>query len=211
MEEKTMKGQKIPTFAATVALILTASLLSAAGASPATTGAAITGKVTVAGARDSANVLVYIASAPGHFVPQSSPELDQRSISFQPHILPVVVGTTVNFVNSDDVQHNVFTPSPAGDFFNLGTWPRGQSKAYTFTKMGKVELLCNVHHEMHGFILVLQNPFFAVTDREGSYRIENVPPGSYQLKVWNEHGSAPAKPVQVSNGAVTVNFELVAR
>lgn len=169
----------------------------------------VSGKVMVSGLRDHSNVLVYIASAPGTFAPKGTVQLDQRSLMFQPHVLPILVGTTVNFLNADDVQHNVFTPSSAGDFFNLGTWPKGQSKPYTFSKLGKVELLCNVHHEMRAYILVLQNPFFAVTDKNGNFRIDNVPPGNYQLKVWHERAVAPAQSVQVSSGAVTANFELV--
>jgi len=168
----------------------------------------ITGKVKVAGMRDNSNVVVYIASAPGQFAPQSSPVVDQRSLSFQPRVLPIVVSTTVNFLNSDDVQHNVFTPSPAGDFFNLGTWPKGQTRPYTFAKMGKVELLCNVHHEMRSYILVLQNPFFGVTDKDGNFRIENAPPGNYTLKVWHEHATGPAQTINVSGGIQTVYFEL---
>lgn len=189
-----------------------AALLGVVLAVPAVLSAAtLTGKVKVTGARDNANALVYIASAPGQFPAQPNPQVDQRNLRFEPHLLPIVVGTTVNFLNGDDVQHNVFTPSPAGDFFNLGTWPKGQTKPYTFTKMGKVELLCNVHHEMHGYILVLQNPFFAVTDKEGNFRIENVPAGNYTLKVWHERATAPGKAIQVSTGTLTVNFELAAQ
>ncbi len=184
-------------------LFLAAPALLAAGT--------IAGNVKVVDMRDNSNVVVYIGSAPGLFAPQSSPVVDQRSLSFQPHVLPIVVGTTVNFLNSDDVQHNVFTPSAAGDFFNLGTWPKGQTRPYAFTKMGKVELLCNVHHEMRSYILVLQNPFFAVTDKGGNFRIENVPPGSYTLKVWHEQATAPGQVVNVTGTALTLNFELAAR
>lgn len=174
-------------------------------------GGTITGTIKATGLRDGGDAVVYVASAPGQFTPQSTPTIDQNGIRFEPHVLPILVGTTVKFRNSDDVQHNVFTPSPAGDFFNLGTWPKGESKPYTFSKMGKVELLCNVHHEMHGFVLVLQNPFFAVTDKSGRFRIENVPPGTYQLKVWHERATAAPATIQVANGTQTVNFELVAK
>lgn len=184
-------------------------LLFAAPAAVA--GGTIAGKVKVAGMRDNSNVVVYIASAPGSFTPQTPLQVDQRSLSFQPRVLPIVVGTTVNFLNSDDVQHNVFTPSPAGDFFNLGSWPKGQSRPYTFTKMGKVELLCNVHHEMRSHILVLQNPYFAVTDKDGNFRIENVPPGNYALKVWHEQATGPAQTINVTTGIQAVNFELAPR
>ncbi len=197
-----MKG-KIQTLPMLVGLLFAVPEFVSAGT--------ITGKVKVPGLRDNSNVVVYIASAPGQFAPQSSPVVDQRSLSFQPRVLPVLVGTAVNFLNSDDVQHNVFTPSAAGDFFNLGTWPKGQTRSYTFAKMGKVDLLCNVHHEMHSYILVLQNPFFAVADKEGNFRIENVPPGNYTLKVWHEHAAGPAQTINVSRGIQTVNFDLAPR
>ncbi len=198
-----MRRQRTSILAVIVGLVLAAPAVVSAGT--------IVGKAKAPGMRDHANVLVYIASAPGQFSPQAAPQVDQRGLSFQPHVLPIVVGTTVNFLNSDDVQHNVFTPSAAGDFFNLGTWPKGQVRPYTFMKMGKVELLCNVHYEMRSYILVLQNPFFAVTDKEGNYRIENVPPGAYTLKVWHEHAGAPAQSLRVSDGTLTVNFELAPR
>lgn len=171
----------------------------------------ITGKVQVKGMRDHSNAVVYIASAPGQFAPQNSPRMNQTSLTFQPAVLPIVAGTTVQFQNSDDVLHNVFTPSAAGDRFNLGSWPKGQTKPYTFTKLGKVELLCNVHQEMHASILVLQNPFFAVTDKEGNFRVENVPAGTYTLKVWHERGTGPAQTITVTAGSQTVNFELTSR
>jgi plastocyanin len=180
----------------------------AASATNASAGT-ITGKVT--GLRDASSVLVYLATVPGVYAPRAAAQIKQRSLMFEPRVLPVVVGATVNFLNEDDVQHNVFTPSAAGDLFNLGTWPKGQIRSQTFSKLGRVDLLCNVHHEMKAYVLVLQNPFFALTDGAGSYRIENVPPGSYQLKVWHEKAGAAPQPVRVSSGVVTAHFDLVAR
>lgn len=196
-----MKSQKILGMLVAL-LFITPALLSAG---------TITGKVQVKGMRDHANAVVYIASVPGQFAPQKSPRMNQTSLSFQPAVLPIVVGTTVQFQNSDDVLHNVFTPSAAGDRFNLGSWPKGQTKPYTFTKLGKVDLLCNVHQEMHASILVLQNPFFSVTDKEGNFRIENVPAGTYTLKVWHERGTGPAQTITVTADAQTVNFDLTSR
>lgn len=196
-----MKSQAILSVAAALLLVTPAAL----------SAGTITGKVQVKGLRDHSNAVIYIASAPGQFAPQNSPRVNQTGLSFQPHVLPVVVGTTVRFQNSDDVLHNVFTPSATGDHFNLGSWPKGQSKPYTFTKLGKVELLCNVHQEMNAYILVLQNPFFSVTDKEGNFRIENVPAGTYTLKVWHEQGSGPAQTITVGAGSQTVNFELSSR
>lgn len=180
-------------------------------ASAAVSAGTITGKVKVPGMRNHADVLVYIASAPGQFAPKETPTVTQQGLKFEPHVLPVVVGTTVRFENEDDVQHNIFTPSPSGDFFNLGTWPKGRSRTYTFQKMGKVDLLCNVHHEMRSYVLVLQNPFFAVTDKDGNFRIENVPPGTYTVKVWHERATGRPQTVNVSADTLTVNFDLVPR
>lgn len=187
--------------------------LALAGTTPsaAPSGNSVRGKVVLPSHKGAENAVVYIATAPGTFVPQETPRIDQRAIKFEPHVLPVLVGTTVNFVNSDDLQHNVFTPSAAGNAFNLGTWPKGQSKSYTFTKLGRVDLLCNVHSEMSGYILVLQNPYFTVTDKDGNFEISNVPPGSYQLKIWHERGTAAAVPVQISDSPVTVDFSLSTR
>lgn len=204
-----MKNRKALLFVMLIALALSIPALLPAGA-PAASGT-ITGKVSLPGARNAADTVVYIASAPGPFTPRETPEVNQRDIRFIPHVLPILVGTSVRFVNGDDVQHNVFTPSATGDFFNLGTWPKGQAKTFTFAKMGKVELLCNVHHEMRAYILVLQNPYFAVTDKDGNFRIPNLPPGNYQLKVWHERATAAPAAVQVSNGAQTVNFQLAAK
>ncbi len=179
---------------------------------PATQGATITGKITATGLTNASEAVVYIATAPGTFTPAGDAVLEQRDIQFRPHVLPIVVGSTVKFTNADDVQHNVFTPSPAGDLFNLGTWLKGGSKLYTFRKMGKVEVLCNIHHEMRSFILVLQNPYFAVADKNGNYHIANVPDGTYQLKVWHERGAGSPKTIEVAGGGTqVVNFELAAR
>lgn len=206
-----MRFVKVPVSASFVLLAALAGTLSAAGPPAADRGGAITGRISATGLRDASGTVVYIASAPGPFTPHTTPTMDQTGIRFEPHVLPIVVGTTVNFLNSDDVQHNVFTPSAAGDLFNLGTWPKGTSKPHTFSKMGKVELLCNVHHEMHGYILVLQNPFFAVADKNGTFRIDDVPPGTYSLKVWHERATAAPATVQVAVGVQTVNFSLVAK
>ncbi len=95
-------------------------------------------------------------------------------MQFIPHVLPVVVGTTVKYLNSDPTPHNVF--SPDYEKFNLGTWPQGQTKDHVYAKCAKAPCvytqLCRVHPEMEGFVVVLQNPYFAVTDKEGHFEID---------------------------------------
>jgi plastocyanin len=147
----------------------------------------IEGQVSVRTARTNANAVVYIDKIPGkRFSPPAEPvKLDQFNLTFVPHVLPVLVGTTVAFPNSDEIRHNVFSPGPLSRF-DLGTYPRKQVRYQVFDKPGTVTLLCNVHVEMSAFVVVTETPYFAVTDNEGRYTIKDVPPGKYLLKVWHE-------------------------
>lgn len=159
-------------------------------------GGTIAGTVT-AGGSPAADAVVYIQRADGQFAPAGLATMDQRGMKFVPRTLPILVGTTVKFLNSDPTQHNVF--SPDYEKYNLGTWPEGQTKDRVFAKCVKAPCayvqLCRIHPEMEAYVVVLQNPFFAVTDRDGHYRMENVPFGSYALGVWAAKGKAPVKPV----------------
>lgn len=167
------------------------------------------GKVACKGVRDSANAVVYVASIPGKtFAPPAAHAVvDQKNLVFTPHVLPVVIGTTVDFQNSDAVLHNVFSPDACCDKFNLGTWPQGQKKSFTFKKECTATLLCKVHPEMEGFVVAVPTPYFAVTKPDGSYHIANVPDGSLIVKVWHQKLKATQKTVKVA-GSTTVDFEI---
>lgn len=138
--------------------------------------------------RNNSNAAVFIERIPGKTfpAPAQKPKMDQIQMVFIPHVLPILLGTTVEFHNSDNVLHNVFTPSPAGDKVNLGTWPKGVVKTYTFKKPGIVAILCNVHPEMSAYIVVVETPYFDVTDKDGKFSIKDVPAGDYTLAVWHE-------------------------
>ena len=156
------------------------------------------------------NTVVYIENAKGTFSPPSkSAVMNQKNLVFIPHVLPVVVGTTVDFLNSDDVLHNVFSPDKCCKF-DLGTYPKGVTKSQKFDKAGsQAVLLCNVHPEMEAYVVVLQNPYFDLTDKEGNFKIENVPPGNYILKVWNEKLKSIDQPITVTaSGKLALNFNL---
>ena len=189
-----------------------AALVVAYVGPPSGAGGNITGTVTVTGLASNADAVVYIQQAPGTFPPPAKPaDMDQRKFQFIPHVLPVVLGTTVRFLNSDPTPHNVF--SPDNEKYNLGTWPEKQTKDYVFSKCTKLPCvytqLCRVHAEMEGYIVVLQNPFFAVTTKEGHYEIHNVPPGNYSIGVWHEKAKSQTKPVTVDAGKpATVDFVL---
>jgi plastocyanin len=148
----------------------------------------IKGRVTVTDVKDKQNVLVYIVKVEGAVpLPKDAAEMDQLKLTFIPHVLPIVKGTTVKFQNSDSVLHNVFWRKSADGSYaarNLGTWGKGGTKEFTFDKEGEVTLLCNVHPEMEGHIVVLQNPYFAMVGDDGSYEIKDVPAGKHTLKAW---------------------------
>ena len=172
----------------------------------------IKGKVKAIGAKNNANAVAYIDKIPDKkFDPlKEAVVMDQKNLVFIPHVLPIVAGTTVKYLNDDDVLHNVFSPDKCADKFNLGTWPKGQTRSYKFDNIGCVSvMLCNVHPEMEAFVVVLQNPYFAVSSKDGSYEIKNVPPGKYTLRIWHEKLKGEEVTVEVpEKGATTVDFEL---
>ena len=176
---------------------------------PTAAGGSVVGTVKATGLASNADAVVYLEQAAGTTTP-AVVTVDQKSMQFSPHVQPVVLGTSVKFLNSDPTPHNVF--SPDYEKFNLGTWPQGQTKDHVFDKCAKVPcaytLLCRVHPEMEGFVVVLQNAFFAVSARDGRYTIANVPPGPYSVAVWHPKLKGKAQPATVGAGSVTADFTL---
>jgi plastocyanin len=173
-------------------------------------GGTIVGKVTCKGLRSNADVVVYVEAIEGKAFPAATDTvvMDQKGMMFVPHVLPVQVGTTVNFLNSDPVLHNVFTPDKCAAKFNLGSWPQGQVRSYTFDHECIAAVLCNVHPEMEGFVVALPTPYFAVTDKQGTYTIEGVPEGSYTLATWHQKLKPISHEVTVPSDSSVVDFEL---
>ncbi|OGW08672.1 MAG: hypothetical protein A2W77_09470 [Nitrospinae bacterium RIFCSPLOWO2_12_39_16] len=157
------------------------------------------------------DTVVYIEDIAGEFAPPKEHlVMDQKNLTFTPHVMPILIGTTVNFINSDDVLNNIFTPSWAGRKFNLGTYPKGIVRSFTFDRLGEVVILCNIHPEMEAYIFVLSNPFFAVTDKTGKFTISGVPSGKYTLKTWHERLKPQTKQISVKENSTTVvDFELI--
>ena len=156
--------------------------------------------------------VVYLESASGTVAAAADKKatMDQRGLLFQPHVLVIQVGTTVEFLNSDKVQHNVFWPSISGDkkkSHNMGTWPQGEKRPFKFTDPGVVSLLCNVHPEMAGYIIVSPTPYFAETGADGAYTLANVPDGDYTITAWHEGKKTQSKKITVK-GDTTADFTL---
>ena len=165
----------------------------------AASAGSISGKVSGV----SGESVVYVDNIAGKTfpAPTAKPVIDQKGLMFAPHIVVVQQGTTVEFLNSDKVAHNVFWPSVGGNkklTHNLGTWPQGEKRSFKFDNPGAVPLLCNVHPEMAGYVVVAPTPYFATTDKSGAYKIENVPDGSYTVTAWHEGSKNQSKPVAVA-------------
>jgi plastocyanin len=183
------------------------AILLAFAAGVAAQAGAITGKVS--GGKGTA--VVYIEAVPAKTFP--APEkhfvMDQKQLLFQPHVIVVAVGATVEFLNSDTVQHNIFWPAVSGNkkmSHNMGTWPKGETRNFKFDAPGVVPLLCNVHPEMSGYIIVVPTPYSAESDAAGAYKID-VPDGTYTVTAWREGMKNQSKPVTLA-GSASVDFAL---
>ena len=138
----------------------------------------------------------------------SKKEVSQKGAMFNPHILPIVAGTTVEWPNKDDIFHNVYSDSEAKSF-DLGLYKDPEVKRITFDKPGRVDIFCSIHSSMSCIVLVLRNPYFATTNKKGVYTIANVPAGTYKLKAWHERLPSDHQTITVpETGEVTVNFTL---
>ena len=140
---------------------------------------------------------------------ETRPRMDQQKETFVPHVLAIVAGTTVDFPNNDHTYHNVFSLSKTKTF-DLGRYAVGRSKSVRFDRPGIVRVFCDIHSHMSAFILVFAHKYFAVSDTEGAYRLENVPPGTYTVVAWNESAPLESRRVVVpdAGGEVEVNFAL---
>jgi plastocyanin len=143
--------------------------------------------------------VVYLREVKG--MPAHRPRqvvLDERGLTFHPHVLRVNVGDTVRFMNSDNVEHNVFTPDHEG--YNLGLIAPSASGTYQFDHPGVYTQLCSIHAEMRAYVFVGANPHHALVKATGAWRLENLPPGTWTLAVWNSHLKAPEVTVTVVEG-----------
>ena len=128
-------------------------------------------------------------------------EVTQKDLTFIPALLPVRVGTKVEFPNLDDTYHNIFSYSPAKRF-DLGRYRPDERPipSQVFDKPGLVTLRCDIHEHMRGLILVLSTPYFVMTDTAGHFRLSGLPAGHYTLKAWIDSRTTQEKPVDLKNG-----------
>ena len=157
------------------------------------------------------NVVVYLEGVPagaGEIGRHPKATMEQRAERFAPHVLPVRTGTTVAFPNEDALFHNVFSLS-APRVFDLGRYPRGESKSVRFEKPGVVQVFCHIHSDMSAIVLVLDTPAYTVPDADGRYVLEGVPPGEYTLVAWHERAAPVKRRVTVGpGGTLTQNLDI---
>jgi len=158
------------------------------------------------------NVVLYLEDAPEGAPPTaprpSSLTMRQEGMEFVPHVLPIVQGETVEFLNADPLFHNVFSLSKASTF-DLGRYPSGRSKSVRFTEPGVVKVFCHIHSDMSAIVLVLPNAFYASPTRDGRYVIPGVPPGTYRLTVWHARARPVHRTIRVEPGRAAVSdFEI---
>jgi hypothetical protein len=134
--------------------------------------------------------------------PVQHAEMAQVTLAFTPRVLPVLVGTTVDFPNRDTVYHSIFSFSRQ-QRFEIGLYPPGESRTVTFDKVGLSKLFCNIHDQMFGAILVLPTPYFSASASDGSFTIADVPAGTYIVQVWHERLHVPPQRLSVAEGGAT--------
>lgn len=166
---------------------------------------ALSGPILATPARLSERAVVYLESDELNQGPYISnvknPSLDQRNLQFHPQVLPVIVGTKVEFPNRDNLFHNVFSYSQAKEF-DLGRYPKDDSRSVTFDRPGVVRVYCDIHSHMSATILVLKHPYFTSPDDAGAYVLSRVPPGKYRVVLWYDRDPLERKTVEVKAGEV---------
>jgi plastocyanin len=171
----------------------------------------VKGKVSAEGLSSTEGIAVYIDAIPDKKFdpPAQHATIDQRNMKFIPQTVVIVRATTVDFLNSDQVSHNVYWPSVGGNKalrHSLTIISPGEKKSFQFDNVGAVQLLCNMHSDMVGYIVVVPTPYFALTGSDGTFTIKDVPPGTYTLKTWSAEGKPTAQTITVAGGDTKVEL-----
>jgi plastocyanin len=163
---------------------------------------AVTGTIAGGGAPGPGGAVIWLKRSTGE-TPRPAPArgkvISQMGKAFVPHVLAVPVGTKINFRNDDAIYHNVFSLTRPNDF-DTGLYKQGGTYDQTFRKPGAVQLLCNIHSSMSGYVYVVDSPYYAQADGSGAFTIKGVPPGEYDAEVWHE-GSSKTTKERVTVGA----------
>src|SRR5665213_818909 len=172
--------------------------LSLAGATTLV-GGSVSGRVELRDSKDAAvrkhmdfsGVVVWLEPIAGSLGPAPSDavaRMVQKNKTFTPHVLPIRVGTNVDFPNFDPIFHNAFS-NYNGQLFDVGLYPPGTSRRVRFARPGAVRVFCNIHANMSAVIVVLNTPYFEATPKNGMFQLDDIPPGDYSLHVFHERAT----------------------
>ncbi|MBV8757642.1 MAG: hypothetical protein JO257_10215 [Deltaproteobacteria bacterium] len=165
----------------------------------------ITGTVDAKPSKFLKDTIVYIKSVPNTKLTAKTINIDQKGMEFAPRIALLAVGDSVKFENHDKVDHNVMSTDGG---YDLGTWGGGQEKQHAFKVEGVFAQVCKLHPEMLAYVFVGQNRFASTVDDKGSFTIDGVPAGTYELAIWNPKLKASSQKVTVADGTATAKFSL---
>ncbi len=191
--------------AATTGRIAGVVHVSARSGAPLRPGAYPSRRVTKATGDTSeiTNVVVFVADAPRDpAAPSMRASIAQRDESFVPRVVAVTRNSIVDFPNFDPFFHDVFSLSRNATF-DLGRYPKGQTRERRFTQPGIVKVFCNIHSDMSAIVMVFDHRYFAVPDADGSFEIDSVPPGTWRVNAWHERIGATSQSLQVDAGGTT--------
>lgn len=150
------------------------------------------------------NVVIYLEPLDFDSPPVSSQtglEIRQLGETFIPHVLPVTVGSTVSFPNLDPIFHNVFSLSRPKTF-DLGRYPKSETRTVTFDEPGVVPVFCHLHSDMSAVVVVLDTPWYTIPKANGLYQIADLPPGQYRVTAWHERSPSVATEITIEAGQV---------
>jgi len=156
-----------------------------------------------------ANVIVFIKNAPRPAtVPVMRASILQQDETFVPRTVAITTGSRVDFPNGDPFFHDVFSLSRSGSF-DLGSYPKGKSKSQEFRRPGLIKVYCHLHSHMTASIMVFDHPYFTIPSADGTFAIDEVPPGTYTVSAWHERIGESTQPVPIETGRVSeVRFTL---
>ncbi|MBN2371855.1 MAG: methylamine utilization protein [Vicinamibacteria bacterium] len=195
-KQMTRRFRTVDIAVGSLVVLIPAALLAA----PAT----VRGVVTAKKLKKPVDIVVSL-EAPGlEYKPPTAPvKIDNVTFKFIPRMLAIVPGTTVRWINGDPEPHNVYSPEGR---YNLGNIAPGKSVEHRFDRAGIYTQLCNIHPDGLGYVVVLETPYFDVTDATGRFEIKNVAPGNYTLAAWSEKLDFVSQKISVSSGqTLTVN------
>lgn len=150
-------------------------------------------------ATDLSSIVVYIEGAPGASAPKRT-TMTMRGKAFEPRVIVVPVGGTVDFPNADPILHNVFSVTK-NNAFDLQLYKAPKTASWTFRNPGIVSVYCNIHPQMGAVILVRDNPYYTTASADGTFAIEGVPSGRYTVHAWHDRGGEAAQEVVVGGSS----------